>query len=144
LYGEPASLTALVTALVKECPTVAKALLDQKLPELKGRRLRDFGAGLANEHEQISRLATCFRLGIDCPDPTATAVRHIPAAAQLAVHAVTQGHAAKFEQIQRDALAFFKLMDRPQFLATPDDIPTVRQDFLSRLAHNFTSAALKR
>ena len=144
LYGRPAELQP----YVDDCAAIADTLLHQPLPALGAKTLADWApeAALADDQARIDKLAKHLRLNTRRPeiDPLAPfPVRLVPAAAQMAVGAVTDKHAEKYALIHERAFGFVDALRAvlPDFLG-PADMSASRRANLRGLVQALDFSAL--
>lgn len=151
LYGAP---DADLQPFLNDCPAVAEGLLDEKLASLKNHALHELAPAfdpdtgytptLAGDQKQVASLAILFRLNFNGPQPNNPRpfpFRLVPAAAQIAVHDVTEKFDETFDAIHRSALAFTAAIKRPEFLG-PGAISKEREAYLRGLVQNLDFATL--
>lgn len=128
IYGDIANLAQ----YLPDCEVVADRLLNAKLQALNDHCLIELRPNMKNDHERIDELAVWLRDEVARPEPDNYPFRFVPAAAQLAAEGVKEEFEKRYEDIQKRALAFVALIDRPKFL-DPTGISPRRKDHLNGL-----------
>jgi len=140
-YGDIAQLTPFLS----ESKIVADVLLNTKLNVLKNKEEEDspphplveFGYKLDANHKDIEALALWLGEEIVRPRPENYPYQLVPAAAQMAVEAVTTEFDQTYRAIQQRTLDFIAEIKHDEFLAA-DANPPARQAYLNDLIKNLT------
>lgn len=133
LYGEARPLIA---PYIKGCGTVASIVLRSHLDTLAGNRLLDLNSDLPKEHKLIAGLAAYLRTGGQIPDPRNCRLRWVPAAAQLAVHDVSDDYDDALSAIQERSLAFANCIPHDKHMAPEDVVSAKQETYLRELVRN--------